>query len=137
MKLNIVAATGGIGRHLVEQAVAGGHDVTAVARRRRELPDGVRTVTVDLTRPDTRTLAAAVSGADPYCPRSARETRARTRASPLTAPARSSRRCRQSTSGGSSSSAPHPSDRCQCPASRRHPSTTPATASSCATWESR
>ncbi|MDX3586244.1 NAD(P)-dependent oxidoreductase [Streptomyces europaeiscabiei] len=64
MKLTIVAATGGIGRHLVEQAVASGHDVTAVARRPRELPDGVRTVAVDLTRPDTRTLAAAVRGAD-------------------------------------------------------------------------
>lgn len=44
MKLTIVAATGGIGRHLVEQAVAGGHDVTAVARRPRELPGGVRAV---------------------------------------------------------------------------------------------
>ena len=64
MKLTIVAATGGIGRHLVEQAVAGGHDVTAVARRPRELPGGVRTVAVDLTRPDMRTLAAAVRGAD-------------------------------------------------------------------------
>ena len=64
MKLTIVAATGGIGRHLVEQAVAGGHDVTAVARRPRELPDGVRAVAVDLTRPDMPTLAAAVRGAD-------------------------------------------------------------------------
>lgn len=64
MKLTIVAATGGIGRHLVEQAVAGGHDVTAVARRPRELPDGVRTVAVDLTRPDMPTLATAVRGAD-------------------------------------------------------------------------
>ncbi|MGW0423061.1 NAD(P)-dependent oxidoreductase [Streptomyces sp. NPDC003015] len=64
MKLTIVAATGGIGRHLVEQAVADGHDVTAVARRPRELPDGVRTVAVDLTRPDMPTLATAVRGAD-------------------------------------------------------------------------
>ncbi|HEU5279793.1 MAG TPA: NAD(P)H-binding protein [Gaiellaceae bacterium] len=32
MNLTIVAATGGIGRHLLEQAVAGGHRVTAVVR---------------------------------------------------------------------------------------------------------
>lgn len=64
MKLTIVAATGGIGRHLVEQAAAAGDDVTAVARRPRELPDGVRAVAVDLTRPDMPALAAAVRGAD-------------------------------------------------------------------------
>lgn len=64
MKLTIVAATGGIGRHLVEQAVAGGHEVTAVARRPHALPDGVRAVAVDLTSPNTRALAGAVRGAD-------------------------------------------------------------------------
>lgn len=64
MKLTIIAATGGIGRHLVEQAVAAGHDVTAVARRPRDLPAGVRTVAVDLTRPDLSALASAVRGAD-------------------------------------------------------------------------
>jgi len=64
MKLTIIAATGGIGRHLVEQAVAAGHDVTAVARRPRDLPAGVRAVAVDLTRPDLPTLASAVRGAD-------------------------------------------------------------------------
>ncbi|WP_331737321.1 hypothetical protein [Streptomyces sp. NBC_00019] len=35
-----------------------------MVRRPRELPDGVRTVAVDLTRPDMRTLAAVVRGAD-------------------------------------------------------------------------
>ena len=64
MKLTIVAATGGIGRHLVEQAVAGGHEVTAVARRPRALPDGVRAVAVDLAHPDPQALAGAVRGAD-------------------------------------------------------------------------
>jgi putative NADH-flavin reductase len=64
MKLTIVAATGGIGKHLVEQAVAGGHEVTAVARRPRDLPPGVRAVTVDLARPDPAALASAVRGAD-------------------------------------------------------------------------
>ena len=32
MKLTIFAATGGIGRQLLGQAIAAGHDVTAVAR---------------------------------------------------------------------------------------------------------
>jgi putative NADH-flavin reductase len=64
MKLTIVAATGGIGRHLVEQAVAGGHEVTAVARRPRDLPAGVQAVAVDFTRPDMQALASAVRGAD-------------------------------------------------------------------------
>ncbi len=32
MKLTIIAATGGVGRELLEQAVAAGHDVTAVVR---------------------------------------------------------------------------------------------------------
>src|SRR5919198_20821 len=32
MRLTIVAATGGIGRQLLQQAVAAGHDVTAVVR---------------------------------------------------------------------------------------------------------
>jgi len=64
MKVTIIAATGGIGRHLVEQAVAGGHEVTAVARRPRDLPPGVRTVAVDFTHPDLAALRDAVRGAD-------------------------------------------------------------------------
>lgn len=64
MKLTIVAATGGIGKHLVEQAVADGHEVTAVARRPYDLPAGIRTVAVDFDRPDTGALASAVRGAD-------------------------------------------------------------------------
>ena len=64
MRLTIFAATGGIGRQLVEQAVAAGHDVTAVARNPRNLPAGVRTVTADLSTPDPAVLADAVKGAD-------------------------------------------------------------------------
>ena len=37
MKLTIFAATGGVGRQLLEQAVAAGHDVTAVARNPSKL----------------------------------------------------------------------------------------------------
>src|ERR1039457_6879483 len=38
MKLTIFAATGGIGRQILEQAIAAGHDVTAVARNPQKLP---------------------------------------------------------------------------------------------------
>jgi putative NADH-flavin reductase len=64
MKLTVIAATGGIGHHLVKQAVAAGHEVTAVARRPRDLPAGVRTIAVDFARPDPKALREAVRGAD-------------------------------------------------------------------------
>ena len=40
MKLTIFAATGGIGRQLLEQAIAAGHDVTAVVRERHSFRPG-------------------------------------------------------------------------------------------------
>jgi len=70
MKLTIVAATGGIGRQVLEQAVAAGHDVTAVVRNQAKLSPvlpgagEVRVVTVDLAAPDPGTLESAVQGAD-------------------------------------------------------------------------
>src|SRR5690242_9848331 len=64
MKLTIVAATGGIGRHLLDQALAAGHDVTAVVRDPARLSREVRAVAVDLTDPDPAALESAVSGAD-------------------------------------------------------------------------
>lgn len=60
MNLTIVAATGGIGRHLVTQARAGGHRVTAVARN----PTEPETVRIDLAAPDPDALREAVDGAD-------------------------------------------------------------------------
>jgi putative NADH-flavin reductase len=64
MKLTIFAATGGIGRHLVSQAIAAGHDVTAVARNPASLPAEVRTVRADLATAQPAALATAVGGAD-------------------------------------------------------------------------
>ena len=64
MKLTIFAATGGIGRQLLEQAVAAGHDVTAVVRDPKKLSGGVRIVTADLAAPDPSALECAVAGAD-------------------------------------------------------------------------
>jgi nucleoside-diphosphate-sugar epimerase len=64
VKITIVAATGGIGRHLLEQAVAAHHDVTAVVRNPRKLSRQVRTVPADLAHPDPAALESAVAGAD-------------------------------------------------------------------------
>jgi putative NADH-flavin reductase len=64
MKLTIFAATGGIGRQALEQAVAAGHDVTAVVRHPKKLSIQVRTVTADLATPDVEAPEYAVAGAD-------------------------------------------------------------------------
>jgi putative NADH-flavin reductase len=64
VKLTIFAATGGIGRNMLEQAVDAGHEVTAVARTPASLSRQVHAVQADLTDPDPDALAAAVLGAD-------------------------------------------------------------------------
>jgi uncharacterized protein YbjT (DUF2867 family) len=63
VKLTIVAATGGIGRQLLEQAIAAGHDVTAVARKPQDLAVA-RAVAADLASVDPAALQPAVAGAD-------------------------------------------------------------------------
>ncbi|MFD7733113.1 NAD(P)-dependent oxidoreductase [Kitasatospora phosalacinea] len=65
MKLTVVAASGGIGRQLLEQALAGGHEVTAVVRDPGKLGEtSARVVRADLARAGTEELRAAVAGAD-------------------------------------------------------------------------
>jgi putative NADH-flavin reductase len=64
MRLTIVGATGGIGQHLLRQAIAAGHEVTAVVRNPDKITERVRVVPADLARPDSATLADAVNGAD-------------------------------------------------------------------------
>jgi putative NADH-flavin reductase len=64
MKITIFAATGGIGGQLLQQAVAAGHDVTAVVRNPKKLSAPVRVVAADLASPDPTTLRSAVKGAD-------------------------------------------------------------------------
>ena len=64
MKLTIFAATGGIGRQVLEQALAAGHDVTAVVRNPEKISGGARIVRADLAAPDPAVLAGAVEGAD-------------------------------------------------------------------------
>ena len=70
MKLTIIAATGGVGRQLLRQALDAGHDVIAVARNPAKLPSDLlatraaRIVAADLAKPDRHILEAAVTGAD-------------------------------------------------------------------------
>jgi putative NADH-flavin reductase len=81
MLLVIVAATGGIGRHLLEQAVAAGHDVTAVVRNPKKLSAQAglaRIAAADLAAADPAVLESAVAAADAVLsglgPRSTSET---------------------------------------------------------------
>jgi len=64
VKLTIFAATGGIGLQVLEQALAAGHDVTAVVRNPEKISGGARIVRADLAAPDPAVLAGAVEGAD-------------------------------------------------------------------------
>jgi putative NADH-flavin reductase len=64
MRLTIFAATGGIGRQALAQALAAGHDVIAVARNPKALSGNVRVITADLAAPDHAALESAVAGAD-------------------------------------------------------------------------
>jgi putative NADH-flavin reductase len=65
MRLVIFAATGGIGRQILNQAVVAGHDVTALVRDPAKLSGvPVRVVAADLATADPETLRGALTGAD-------------------------------------------------------------------------
>ena len=64
MKLTIFAATGGIGRQILDQAAAAGHDVTVVVRNPAAVSRQVRTITADLATAEPAALASAIGGAD-------------------------------------------------------------------------
>ena len=64
MKLTILAATGGIGRQALEQALAAGHDVKAVVRNPQKLAADVPFVIADLADPDPVAIAPALEGTD-------------------------------------------------------------------------
>jgi putative NADH-flavin reductase len=64
MRLTIFAASGGIGRQTLEQALAKGHDVTAVVRNPKKVSADVRIVAADLSGPDPAVLESAIHGAD-------------------------------------------------------------------------
>ncbi|MGW8762769.1 NAD(P)H-binding protein [Streptomyces sp. NPDC055815] len=58
----VTGATGNVGKELVRILVGAGERVTAVSRRRAQLPDGVRHVAADLADPPS--LASALEGAE-------------------------------------------------------------------------
>jgi len=66
MKLTILGATGATGTHLVDQALAAGHEVTAVVRDPARLTvqahPRLRTVTADVM--DPASITPAIAGAD-------------------------------------------------------------------------
>ncbi|MFI2351264.1 NAD(P)-dependent oxidoreductase [Streptomyces sp. NPDC019443] len=65
MKLTVFGATGGIGQEIVRQALAAGHEVTAVVRDPARLTvtgEGLETVTAGLDDPEA--LRPAVAGRD-------------------------------------------------------------------------
>src|SRR5438128_8092636 len=64
MRLTIFAATGGTGRQVLDQAIAAGHDVTAVVRNPQKLGREVRVVKADLSAPDPAVAEPGVRGAD-------------------------------------------------------------------------
>ncbi len=65
IKLAVVAATGGVGRHLLSQSLAAGHDVTAVVRNPQRLTGSpARIVRCDLADPQPGVLEDALTGAD-------------------------------------------------------------------------
>lgn len=68
MKITIFAATGGIGRCLLEQSLVAGHDVRVVVRSPEGLPvhlrDQAQEVIADLANADPKVLESAVVGAD-------------------------------------------------------------------------
>ncbi|PXX71076.1 putative NADH-flavin reductase [Nocardia tenerifensis] len=65
MKLVVFGASGGVGQQVLEQAVAAGHDVTAVVRNAQKVAQfPVRVVTADVVEADPAVLVSAISGAD-------------------------------------------------------------------------
>src|SRR5262249_45915406 len=63
-RIAIVAATGGIGRQALEQAVAAGHDVTAVVRNPGNVSREIHTAGANRATADPAALESAIAGAD-------------------------------------------------------------------------
>jgi uncharacterized protein YbjT (DUF2867 family) len=64
MKLTLFAASGRTGVHVLAQALAAGHEVTAVVRDPDAVTAPVRVVRADLSAPDPAALKSAVDGRD-------------------------------------------------------------------------
>lgn len=64
MKIALVAATGNIGRQIARQAIANGHQVTALVRRDTALPPELEGARIAVALDDHPTLVAAIRGHD-------------------------------------------------------------------------
>jgi len=64
MKVVILGASGGIGKHLVSQAKAAGHDVVVVVRPSSTMPDSPGVHVVRASLDDVAALAGAFAGAE-------------------------------------------------------------------------
>ncbi|MEA5361822.1 NAD(P)H-binding protein [Amycolatopsis sp., V23-08] len=64
MKLTLFAASGRTGAHVLHQALAAGHDVTAVVRNPDAVTAPVRIVRADLAAAETAVLKSAMDGCD-------------------------------------------------------------------------
>jgi putative NADH-flavin reductase len=64
VKLTVFGATGRTGRHVVEQALAAGHEVTALARNPAALPERERLTAVQGDVLDPASVRRAVAGGD-------------------------------------------------------------------------
>ena len=62
MKVAVVGATGNAGQRIVKELASRGHQVTAIARNAKDVPDGVTVKTVDAT--DSDALVEAIRGHD-------------------------------------------------------------------------
>ena len=65
MKIALIGATGNVGSHILTEALARGHQVTAIARDTAKLPDNHPNLTASATDVyDTMALASALKGHD-------------------------------------------------------------------------
>jgi putative NADH-flavin reductase len=64
MKIAIVAATGKIGRNIVQQALRNGHEVTAIVRSDKDLPVELKGAKVTVAALEKAALAKALRGHD-------------------------------------------------------------------------
>ncbi|MFJ8918258.1 Putative NADH-flavin reductase [Streptomyces sp. LamerLS-316] len=66
MRLTVFGATGGVGQEVVRQALAAGHEVTAVVRDPARLPEGLRGAALHAVVPldDASAVRGAVAGRD-------------------------------------------------------------------------
>jgi len=64
MKIAIVAATGKIGRNIVQQALRNGHEVTAIVRKDKDLPPELKGAKISVAALEKNSLVQSLRGHD-------------------------------------------------------------------------